>query len=160
LIDGTLVEKAMGDYESLVGSFLINLFWDFVRPHKLGIVLGADSMFRLFGGNIRMPDVAFIPKTQFPQGLPKGPVWNIVPSLVVEVISASNTVAEIKRKRAEFFSHGVEIFWMIDPATRSGVMYDTINPIEGKPATDILDGGKALPGFSVNLSELFAVMDL
>jgi Uma2 family endonuclease len=131
-----------------------------VMPRKLGIILGADSMIRLFGGNVRMPDVAFIPKEAFPQGLPKGPIWNIVPSLVVEVIRASNTVAEIKRKRAEFFSHGVSLFWLIDPATRTATAYDTSDPIEGQLKTDLLDGGAVLPGFSLNLPELFSVMDL
>jgi Uma2 family endonuclease len=160
LIDGTLVEKAMGSYESLVGAVLLTLMNSFVMTRKLGVVLGADSMIRLFSGNLRMPDVCFIPKENFPQGLPKGPIWKIVPSLVVEVISASNTIKEIKRKRTEFFSHGTSLFWVIDPATRSAMVYDQSNPIEGKTATDVLDGENALPVSLVTLSELFSVMDL
>jgi Uma2 family endonuclease len=160
LIDGTLVEKAMGSYESLIGGYLISLLWAFVRPKGLGIVLAPDGMFRLFDGNIRMPDVSFIPKTQFPNGLPKGPIWNIVPSLVVEVLSASNTKKEIDRKRGEFFAQGVSLIWVIDPVPRTVAVFEAGHPTEGKIAADSLDGGNALPGFSVQLADLFSVMDL
>jgi len=117
-------------------------------------------MFRLFSGNIRMPDVAFAPKERFPDGLPKGPIWSLSPSLAVEVLSISNTVAEIDRKRAEFFASGVVLMWVIDPAPRTVTVYlKDAAPIVKEPS-DVLEGGTALPGFSLNLSELFGVMDL
>jgi Uma2 family endonuclease len=160
LVDGTLVEKPIGSYESLLAAYLIGFLLDFVRPRKLGIVLGADSMFKLFGGNIRMPDVAFVPKNRFPDGLPKGPVWSIAPSLAVDVLSASNTVAEIDRNRGEFFASGVLLMWVIDPVSRTVTVYRP----DGVPAisdqTQVLDGGEVLPGLSISLAELFGVMDL
>jgi hypothetical protein len=59
LVDGTLVEKAMGFEVSqlalLIGTFLNN----FVRPRKLGIVTGADRTIKLFPGLVRIPEVAF-----------------------------------------------------------------------------------------------------
>ena len=49
LIDGVIVEKQMGWYESLVASVLIELLAPHVRAQRLGIVLGSDGVLRLFG---------------------------------------------------------------------------------------------------------------
>jgi len=160
LIDGTLVEQATGSYESLLAGYLIRLLWNYVAPRKLGIVLATDGMYRLFSGNIRMPDASFVPKERFPGGLPKGPVWKISPTLAVEVLSASNTAAEIDRKRGEFFANGVLVVWVVDPVFRTATIHKPDIASVTKADSDTLDGCTALPGFSLPLSELFGVMDL
>src|SRR5438128_1663033 len=43
LIDGVLVEKAVGARESLLAAILVQLIWNHVEAHGLGIVLGADG---------------------------------------------------------------------------------------------------------------------
>src|SRR5258708_40096483 len=58
LIDGVLVERAMGYYESRLAVVLIYYFEDYLCGHDLGIVLGADGMMRLQIGQVRIPDVA------------------------------------------------------------------------------------------------------
>jgi hypothetical protein len=47
LIDGTLVEKARGWYESRVATVISRLLDDFAEKHDLGIVIGADGMIRV-----------------------------------------------------------------------------------------------------------------
>ncbi len=88
LVEGTLVEKAVGYEESelalLIGTFLNN----FVRPRKLGIVTGADGTIRLFPGLVRIPDVAFASWSCLPdRKRPKARIPHIAPDLVVEVLS-------------------------------------------------------------------------
>jgi hypothetical protein len=43
LVEGTLVEKAMGYEESEIAGLLLTFLNNFVRPRKLGIVTGADG---------------------------------------------------------------------------------------------------------------------
>jgi hypothetical protein len=52
LIDGTLVEKAMGVREAFLAAALIGVLRGFVRPRKLGIVLGPDGAVRLWAGRV------------------------------------------------------------------------------------------------------------
>src|SRR5712692_8196757 len=47
LVDGVLVEKAMGWSESLLASALIEILRGFVRPQNLGLVTAPDGMVRL-----------------------------------------------------------------------------------------------------------------
>ena len=61
LVDGVLVEKAMGLRESLLaGASSWRCSRAFVVPRNLGLVAGADGAVRLFPGLVRIPDVAFI----------------------------------------------------------------------------------------------------
>src|SRR5262245_52069016 len=66
LVDGVLVEKPMGYFESRLGAILIHLIEDFLEDHDLGIVLGADATLGLAPRLVRLPDVAFISWKHFP----------------------------------------------------------------------------------------------
>src|SRR5256885_1218890 len=61
LIDGVLVEKAMGYRESLLASLLIQMLNAFVRGRNRGLVTARDGTVGLGAGRVRIPDVAFFP---------------------------------------------------------------------------------------------------
>jgi Uma2 family endonuclease len=160
LVDGVLVEKGMGYRESLLAGFLIAALRAFVVPRNLGAVSGADGFLRLFPGLVRAPDLAFALWDRFPdRKLPKEPIPTLAPDLVVEVLSESNTPKEMKRKRGEYFSQGVSVVWEIDPRKRKATVYypDGTKTVLGE--SDRLEGGNVLPGFTLELGELFAELD-
>src|SRR5579862_864291 len=84
LIDGVLVEKAMGFYESRLGAKLIHLLENYLDGHPLGIVLGEGGLMRVDPGQIRIPDVAFYSWDHFPNKLlPRGQILDVVPDMAV-----------------------------------------------------------------------------
>jgi hypothetical protein len=112
LVDGILVEKVMGFRESLIAIFIGRMIGNFVASANLGLVAGADGMMRLLPKTVRIPDVAFIAWDRLPDGkVPTQAVPELAPSLAVEVLSASNTPAEMSRKRTEYFQSGVDLVW-------------------------------------------------
>jgi Uma2 family endonuclease len=156
LIDGTLVEKAMGMWESIVAASIIRILGGHVAAGNLGLVAGSDGPLRMLRGNVRYPDVAFIPWEALPKGaIPGEKIWSVVPSLAIEVLSESNTTQEIERKIEELFTLGVLVVWIIDPPTQTAKVYTSSS--EWKPVTSKgnLSGGKALPGYRLPLSQLF-----
>src|SRR5687768_2924613 len=60
LIDGTLVEKPVGAYESLLAMLLVQELLNFIRPRRLGAVIGPDGPLRLRLGLVRLPDISYI----------------------------------------------------------------------------------------------------
>ena len=160
LIDGVLVEKAMGFSESLLASYLIVLLDAFVRPRNLGPVTGEQGTVRLFPGQVRIPDVAFTSWDRLPgRRRPVEPIPELAPDLAVEVLSSANTQEEMLRKRRDYFAAGVRLVWEIDPVARTVRIY--IGPDAGTvlAAGGTLDGGDVLPGFTLPLIELFAELD-
>ena len=95
LVDGVLVEKSVGQYESRLAMWLGHFLLTFLEDHDLGIVHGPDSPHRLSLGQIRYPDVAFVSYQRLPAGQPtREPIAPWVPDLLVEIIGAGNTPRE------------------------------------------------------------------
>jgi Uma2 family endonuclease len=160
LVDGVLVEKGMGYLESLLALALAGFLRDFVNPRNLGLVSGADGTVRLFPGLVRIPDVAFASWDRFPdRKVPEKPIPSLAPDLVIEVLSESNTPAEMERKRGEYFGAGVRMVWEVDPEPRTVTVYTPDGTVTVLDASRRLEGGDVLPGFALELRELFAELD-
>jgi len=160
LIDETLVEKAMGVRESLLAFHLGGLLMPLVRGQNLGIITGPDGSYEVLLGLVRLPDVAFVSWDRLPgRRVPDEPVPNVVPDLAVEVLSVSNTIGEMLRKRGEYFRAGVRLVWEIDPRARTVRVYTSETAFTDLTAADTLDGGVVLPGFTLPLAQLFAELD-
>lgn len=160
LVDGVLVEKGMGFRESFLSMALSAILWGFVKPRNLGLVTGADGMVRLASGLVRIPDVAFISWNRLPdRRVPTEPIPGLAPDLVVEVLSESNTEAEMARKRREYFAAGVQLAWFVDPVARRVDVYTAVDQSTLLHAEHTLEGGAVLPGFTLPLQELFNELD-
>lgn len=160
LIDGVLVEKPMGYRESLLAVAIATALRAFVVPRKLGLVSGADGMMQLFSGQVRIPDVAYVSRERLPGGrVPADPVPHLVPDLAVEVLSESNTRAEMERKRREYFEAGVRLLWLVDLDARVVTVFTGPEESFTLDQTQTLDGGAVLPGFTLPLAGLFAELD-
>jgi Uma2 family endonuclease len=159
LIDGTLVEKPMGMYESLIASWLIYYLNLFIDAHPIGIITGEAGMMRLVSGRVRIPNVSFISSARLlGHELSKEPIPAIGPDLAVEVVSQGNTTAEMQQKTREYFQSGATLVWLIYPRDRTVAIFDapTDQPMKVLNQSDILDGANVLPGFSLELNKLFA----
>jgi Uma2 family endonuclease len=156
LVDGILVEKAMGFYESYLAMRLAQFLLAFVAPHDLGIVTGAAGMLRLAPGLVRIPYVAFISWGQLPdRRIPREPIPDLAPDLVVEVLSAGNTLREMDQKLLEYFSAGARLAWYILPDRQQVHVYTAPDQCEVITADHILHGGEALPEFTLPVRRLF-----
>ncbi len=160
LVDGVLVEKAMGYGESILAIFIARMLGNFVAPQNLGYVTGEQGMMRLFPGLVRIPDVAFASWNRFPQRRWTGePIPDLVPDLAIEVLSESNTPAEMNIKVGEYFSAGVHLVWLIDPSSRTATVFHSAEHSTKLQERDSLDGGTVLCGFTLSLGDLFAELD-
>jgi Uma2 family endonuclease len=160
LIEGVLVEKVMGFRESLLAMFLAELLNAFIRPRNLGLVSGPDGTIRLFAGRVRIPDVAFVSWDRLPgRRVPTVPIPDLAPDLAVEVLSPSNTAAEMVLKRQDYFAVGVRLVWEINPDTRTVSVYSGPTAVVILTVADTLDGGAVLPGFTLAVRDLFAELD-
>ena len=122
--DGILVEKPIGWYESLLAVLIISELNTFVTRRNLGKVLGADGTVKILPGILKIPDISFISWKRWPRTrLPRRPIPALVPDLVVEVLSETNTRREMEDKLHRYFEAGVRLVWCVDPATRAADVY-------------------------------------
>ena len=156
LIDGILVEKTMGWFESFVAMRIVQFLNNHLERQPLGVASGPDGMMQLFPNQVRIPDVAFVSWESLPGGqIPQEPVPDLVPDLAVEVLSAGNTPQEMERKLREYFEAGVQLVWYVDTQTRTVTAYTGIDDSVDLGEGDTLKGEPVLPGFQVSIRQLF-----
>ena len=158
LVEGTLVEKAMGWIESAIAIKIAASLSNFVTTRKLGTVLGADGMLRLVPGLVRVPDVSFFARAKLTRSrYGATPVAPLAGDLVVEVVSKSNTKAEIARKIGEYFAAGSRLAWVVEPKSQTVRVHTAPGEFSIRSVGDWLDGGDVLPGFRLAVQTLFEI---
>ncbi len=158
LVRGRLVrEPRPGAEHGWLTVKLIVRLDEHVRERGLGLVV-TETGFALADDppTVRGPDLAFIAEEHLPaDGIPSG-FWLVAPDLAVEVVSPSNSVAEIQEKVLEYLESGSRLVWVVDPRTRSVTAYRSKDDVRVLTQGDTIDGADVLPGFRLPVSELFA----
>lgn len=92
LVDGVLVEKAMGNQEARITLILGRYLLEYLDENDIGIAVGVDGTTQFDDDLVRIPDVAFVPFENIPPNAdPSELVSEWIPALAVEVISRGNT---------------------------------------------------------------------
>ena len=157
LIDGTLVEKAVGAFQALLAAELIYLFNHFLRGKHLGFVLAPDGLIELSSGKVRQPDVSYFRWDQFPdRKAPQNSVWTVFPLIACEIYSPANTYDEMQRKLKEYLAANIPLIWYFDPELKTVEVYAGSTTPTIFHENDLLECGTILPGFTINLKEFFA----
>jgi Uma2 family endonuclease len=110
------------------------------------------------GENVRMPDVAYTPRDT-DRNLFQDQIWTyhgepFAPTFVVEVDTLSGQHSQLDaldyKMRHEYFQHGIELGWLIDPENK--IMY--VYKLRGGNVMRVRDrswrnlsGENVLPGF-------------
>ena len=161
LVDGILVEKDVSAIASLIAIRIAKLLATFVDERGLGFVLGEQALLRLMIGRVRIPDVCFIRRDQVLNGeFPTEQIADLFPTLAVEVISPGNTKREMEEKLDDYFTAGTELVWYVYPERKEVEAYTSRAARRVLTASETIDGGSVLPGFSVPVAEFFSVMKL
>ncbi len=155
LVDGVLVEKPMGAFESRIALVLAYLLERYLETNPIGATCGEQGTLQLKPKQVRMPDISFIRWDRFPnKTFPRDFAPEIAPDLAVEVLSSSNTPKEMNRKLREYFRAGSRLVWYIDPQTETARMYRSPELFDEIDRGGKLVGRDVLPGFEVSLGEL------
>jgi Uma2 family endonuclease len=155
LIDGTLVEKSVGYWESQIVMKLAFKLGPYIEAHDLGVITGEAGTLRMsWSGRVRLPDLAFVAKARVPTTYEAIPTLS--PDLAVEVLSPGNTPAEMAQKLREYFGSGTRLAWYVDPRTRTvAVHHGPGEPTRVLAEADALDGEQVVPGFAMPVADLF-----
>lgn len=88
-------------------------------------------------------------------GLSDEQIPTTAPLLAVEIKSDANTYTDLRAKARKYIEHGTKMVWLAYPEKQIVEVYQPDADDQLLTLTDTLDGGAALPGFSVPVRELF-----
>ena len=124
-----------------------------------GTGLGFDSStgFTFPNGAMRSPDASWVARERW-EALPQGErtkFSRLVPDFVVEFRSPSDTLPMLLAKMSEYMENGVRLGWLIDPFQRRVYVYRPGHPVETLEAPESVSGDPELPGFALNLQDIW-----
>lgn len=130
---------------------------NFILPRSLGVLAGSDSgvLLECDPDTVREPDLAFTLAARLPPDGPYDGYAEVVPDLVVEVVSPSDRPREVADKVAMWLSHGVRLVWVVCPENRTIEVHRSAAEVQTPGERDALDGLDVLPGFSCSASAVF-----
>ena len=158
LVEGELRRMSpAGDEHGQVGMELAIPLGSHVKKNKLGKLYLAETGFliRTNPDTVRAPDIAFVRMERIKQ-TPGIKGYRVgAPDLAVEVVSPGDTVNEVEDKIAEWLEGGARMVWVVSPKLHTVTVYRSLTDIVTLTAKDKLDGAEVVPGFQMNVAEIF-----
>jgi Uma2 family endonuclease len=110
--------------------------------------------------SVWMPDLAFVSKNNAQRVLEarkKGDYPRLAPDLVVEVVSPSQSKADMTERAHRWLAAGTRLIWAIWPATKTVDVWQPDDPTRTLKAREQLDGLEVVPGFALAVADLFTL---
>ena len=158
LIRGVLCETvSVGNMHGEIVMNVAGPLWSYVRPRRLGRLIGSDAGIRLGRDpdTVREPDMAFTSAERMPFAVRPTNFSEVVPDLVMEVASPSDSVAAINDKALMWLAHGVALVWVVYPDSRTIEVHQNGVPVITLTEDDTLDGAPVLTGFTLPVRDIF-----
>ena len=122
-----------------------------------GLVCDSSAGYRLPNTAIRGPDTSWVRRDRLEafddKQLEK--FAHFCPDFVAEVISPSDTLAELQEKMAEYIANGARLGWLIDPFEARVYIYRPGQVVECLEDPATVSGDPVLPGFVFNVTEIW-----
>lgn len=145
---------------------LLGQLWSWAEKNGAGLGFDSSTGFKLPNGASRSPDAAWMQidrwnalTTEQQEGF--APMAQararcaIAPDFVIELRSRTDDLAALQAKMQEYLENGVRLGWLIDPQTRKVEVYRSQQPAEVLESPATLSGEGVLPGFVLELKQIF-----
>ena len=138
-------------------SSIIGQLWSWNYQTKLGKTFDSSSGFHLPNGSDRSPDAAWVKQERW-DSLTREEQETfapLCPDFVVELRSKNDTILELQKKMKEYQSNGAILGWLIDSKNRKVEIYRQDREVEIVENPNSLSGEDVLPGFVLDLTEVW-----
>ncbi len=158
LVAGEIIVMSPSGLESgEIAAAIVAYLWNWVRPRKLGRVIGSSGGFRLPNADedIRTPDASFIRAEKLLR--PTEDYVKLVPDLIFEVKSKSDKLPKLRQKIQEFIELGTVVGVLVDPRSRTMEVYRCQQEKIVLRDGDVLEVEEILPGWKLPVVEVWAL---
>lgn len=131
--------------------------WLWNRRNRLGKAFNSSTGFHLPNGADRSPDAAWIRQERW-DALTSQEQKSFIPlspDFVVELRSETDRMKPLRDKMTEYMENGVRLGWLIDRKNRKVEIYRQNREVEVLENPTTLSGEDVLPGFVLDLTEVW-----
>ncbi len=154
LIAGEVYEVPSNAYSSMIASRINRRLGNFVEDNNLGFITGEAGGYRVATDRYA-PDVAYVSFAR--QKEPDRRGYNsIAPDLAIEIEDpvTPQSAQRLASKLSRYNTTNTTV-WVIYPETRTVQVHAPHQEVKTLALGDTLDGGEALPGFTLAVKDIF-----
>lgn len=129
---------------------------DWALKEGSGIVFESSAGYTLPNSALRGPDASWMRRRRWEalSDEDREKFAHACPEFVVELMSPSDSLEELKAKMAEYLANGAELGWLIDPFEAQVYIYRPGQPVECLDNPTQVFGDPVLRGFAFNFKEI------
>jgi Uma2 family endonuclease len=127
------------------------------KQNGTGVGFGSSGGFTLPNGAVRSPDAAWINRTKW-EAIPaeqRKKFAPICPEFIIELCSETDNLKILQEKMQEYIDNGTQLGWLIDRKQRKIFIYRPGQALEELDNPQTLTGENLLPGFVLDLSQIW-----
>jgi len=131
--------------------------WLWNRQNKQGVVFDSSTGFHLPNGADRSPDAAWVSQERWDALTPEQQEGFVplCPDFVLELRSKNDNMAPLRTKMKEYIDNGARLGWLIDRKNKKVEIYRQNRQVEVLDNPTTLSGENVLPGFVLDLTEVW-----
>lgn len=153
-----IIMPPTGSYTGKSNFDVAGQLWFWNRQTKLGEAFDSSTGFSLSNGANRSPDVAWVTKAKWSaltveQQESFAP---ICPDFVLELRSKTDSLEKLQAKMREYIENGASLGWLIDRKNQRVEIYRPGRNVEVIDNPLSLSGEDVLPGFLLDLTEVWS----
>ena len=136
---------------------ILGQLWLWNRQTQLGQIFDSSSGFHLPNGADRSPDVSWIGQDRWDTLTleEKSGFAPLCPDFVLELRSKHDSLESLQQKMREYQENGAKLGWLIDRNRKKVEIYRPKKSVEVQNSPNSLSGEDILPGFTLDLSEIW-----
>ncbi len=146
-----------GSKTGMLNFELARQFGIWVHADRSGVAFDSSTLFTLPNGARRSPDVSWIKRERW-EALTdeeQDGFAPLCPDFVIELRSRSDNLPPLEDKMLEYIANGARMAWLIDPLRKRVYIYRPDRETEILEDPDTLSGDPELPGFALDVRELW-----
>ena len=130
---------------------------NWARRDGTGEFFDSSTGFQLPNTAVRAPDAAWIPRERWEQLSPaeREKFVPLCPDFVIELRSPTDRLRDVHDKMREYIANGTRLGWLLNPPTRQVYIYRPGARVERLDNPERVSGDPVLPGFMLNLRQVW-----
>ena len=152
-----IIMPPTGSKTGLRNSEINRQFATWVKADGSGYVFDSSTGFMLPNGARRSPDAAWVRRERW-EALSEDEQEGfapLCPDFVIELRSRTDDLPPLQDKMMEYIDNGAQLAWLIDPLRRRVYIYCPNQSPQMLENLETVAGDPVLPGFVLNLRELW-----
>jgi len=139
-------------------AYVVHELFAWAEVDGRGIAFSSNAGFNLPDGSTLSPDAGWVESSRLEQLAQeqRERFLSFAPDFVVEILSPSDSPADLDAKMKQWIANGARLGWSIDPFARTVAIYSSTSPPTILDCPEVVEGTGPIAGFKLRMERVWS----